>query len=169
MKPPAVSLLGVLTLLAGCGGAADPVVRPGTCDATVAGACIVGAAPNLDAAHLERQIALALAYWSAPPETLAGWAIVFSPGEVACPTALGSGCTWWDSNRTIELEVLDAHCLETAQLVHEIGHVIHHDGGHTGPWWNWTAEQDRTWEIVRSPGASPACAASRYYVAKPGL
>ena len=158
----------VAALLVGCGGPAEPRVRPGACDSTVAGACIVGAAPGLDAVHLDRQIRLALAYWGAPEDTLHGWAIVFDPGEVPCPTAPGSGCTWWDENRTIQLQVLDPKCLETSQLVHEIGHVLHHDRGHTGPWWSWTGEQDRTWEIVRSAGATPGCAASRYYVARPG-
>jgi hypothetical protein len=156
-----------LLLLAGCGGDSGPRVRPSNCETTVAGACIVGASPNLDPQHLERQIRLSLAYWNAPEDALEGWAIVFSPDAVPCPTAPGAGCTWWDGNKTIEVQALDAHCLETSQLVHEIGHALHHDGGHTGPWWNWTREQDETWEIVRSPDASPGCAASRYYVAKP--
>jgi hypothetical protein len=47
-----------------------------------------------------------------------------------------------------------------------MGHVIHHDGGHTGPWWDWIGEQNATWDIVRSEGASPGCVQSLYYVTR---
>lgn len=151
----------------GCGGAA-PSVRPASCDEVVLGACVASETGRYEADILERQVRLALAYWGAPPERLAGWAIALRAGPVACPTARGTGCTWWDDEvRTIELEVLDTACPETSQLVHEVGHVLHHDGGYAGPWWSWEGEQHRTFEIVRSPGASPGCAASRWYGAPP--
>jgi hypothetical protein len=154
-------------LAAGCGGEPHPVVRPTECDRTVLGACVVGAAPNLDTKYLERQMRLSLAYWNEPEGALEGWAIVFSRDTVPCPTAPASGCTWWDSSKTIELHALDPDCLEASMLVHEIGHAVHHDRRHTGPWWNWTKEQQQTWEIVRSPDASPGCRASRYYMSRP--
>ena len=62
--------------------------------------------------------------------------------------------------------MLDPSCPETAQLVHEVGHVIHHDGGHSGPWWDWAGEQNATWDMVRTFGASPGCASSRYYLTR---
>ncbi|HET7752969.1 MAG TPA: hypothetical protein VFK85_03585 [Anaeromyxobacteraceae bacterium] len=142
-------------------------MRPSRCDEVVMGACVVSNAQPFEATYVERSIRLALAYWNAPEDTLAGWAIVYGTQEIDCGSTTGaSGCAWWDENRTIELQVLDPDCPETAQLVHEIGHVLHHDGGHTGPWWNWTAEQNATWDVVRLPGASPGCAVSRYYVTR---
>jgi hypothetical protein len=154
-------------LLVACGGPAPADVRPKRCDTTVLGACVVSAGVDYDPEHIERALRLALAYWNVPEDTLSGWAIVFSPGEVTCNGGPGTGCTYWDANRTAVVQVLDPRCPETAQLVHELGHVLHHDPGHTGPWWSWTDEQDATWGIVRSPGATTGCTASRYYVQRP--
>lgn len=159
--------LAIVIVCSGC-GAASPGVRPDHCDDVVLGACVASDTGRYEPRVLERDVRLALAYWGAPAELLAGWAIALRSGEVACPTALGSGCTHWDDAvRTIELQVLDPACPETAQLVHEIGHVIHHDPGHGGPWWSWKHEQDATFSIVREPGASPGCARSGYYTTVP--
>jgi hypothetical protein len=154
-----------LAALAGCLACRD--VRPKRCDEVVLGACVASQAGRYDRAALERQLTLALQYWKAPPDLLRGWAIVFTPDPVPCPRSPGSGCTWWDGNRTIQVQVLDARCPETAQLVHELGHVLHHDPWHWGGWWSWRGEQVATWKIVRGPGASPGCAATRFYDREP--
>jgi hypothetical protein len=163
-----VATAAVVVVIAGCGGPPDgEVVRPATCDAVVMGACVVSQAQPYDTRFIERSIRGALAYWNAPPDTLEGWAIVYGTEQIDCGATPGaSGCAWWDENRTIALQVLDPDCPETAQLVHEIGHVLFRDGGHSGPWWNWAAEQNATWELVRTAGASPGCAESRYYVTR---
>jgi hypothetical protein len=148
-----------------CGGPTEHQ-RPDRCDATVLGSCVVSDGP-LDATHLERTLRLALGSWSASDDALAGWAIVFKAGIVTCNGAPAAGCTYLDGSRVIEVQALDPECLETAQLVHELGHALHGDTGHAGPWWSWAGEQTQTWSAVRSPGASPGCAASRYYVHRP--
>jgi hypothetical protein len=131
------------------------------------GVCVVSSARPYEARYVERAIKLALAYWNAPEDALSGWAIAYGTDQIECgATAAASGCSWWDENRTIQLQVLDPDCPETAQLVHELGHVIHRDSGHSGPWWNWIGEQNATWDIVRSAGASPGCAQSRYYISR---
>jgi hypothetical protein len=157
--------LAWLALLAAC-GTQSGLPRPDHCDQTVLGACVVSETRPADPVQLERQVRAALAYWNAPETTLSGWAIVFKAGAVGCPTALGTGCTSWKDD-VIDLQTLDPDCLEATQLVHEIGHVLHHDPGHTGPWWSWPREQDATWDIVHHPGASPGCAVTRYYVIRP--
>ena len=155
-------------LVVGCGGEAPgPVVRPSQCDDVVLGVCVVSRAQPVEARYVERSLRLALAYWGASEEALAGWAIVYGTEQIPCgATPAASGCAWWDENRTVELQMLDPECPETAQLVHEVGHVLHRDGGHSGPWWDWIGEQNATWDIVRTEGASPGCARSRYYVTR---
>jgi hypothetical protein len=161
-----VNLVTLWILLAGC--SPTPDVRPKACDGRVDGVCIASRDHSYSAQYIDRQMDSALQYWNAPASALDGWAIEYTAGEVPCPTALGSGCTWWDDDvKTIVIQTLDVDCPETAQLVHEIGHVLHHDPDHSGPWWNWQAEQHRTWEIVRSPGASPGCSSSLFYVVAP--
>jgi hypothetical protein len=151
---------------AACGGSAG--VRPTSCDDTVLSACVVSKTQPYDRRYVERALGQALDYWNAPPETLAGWAIVFEPGEVECTSGPASGCTHWDADvRTIEVQVLDPACVETAQLVHELGHVLHEDPAHTGPLWSWRREQDATYAMVRTPGSSPACGRSLFYTVDP--
>lgn len=155
----------LLALLAACGG--PPAgERPDHCDAQVLGTCVVSDRP-VDAAHVERALRLALGYWNAPEGAAAGWAFVFVTGETTCNGAPASGCTHLDGSRTVTMQVLDPDCIETAQLVHELGHVLHGDPDHRGPWWSWSGEQTETWRVVRSPGASPGCATSAYYVRPP--
>lgn len=161
-------VVAVGVVLGGCGGPPDgPDVRPAQCDDVVMGVCVVSNVGAYDAQYIERSVRGALAYWNAPAEALEGWAIVYGPDAISCGSTEGaSGCARWDDNRTIQLQVLDPDCPETAQLVHEVGHAVHHDGGHSGPWWDWVAEQNATFELVRTPGASPGCAQSRYYVTR---
>jgi hypothetical protein len=115
-----------------------------------------------DSAAVHRAIARAMAYWSAVTGDLDGWVITFEDHEVECNGARASGCTSW-RRRTLALQVLDASCPETAQLVHELGHVVLHDPGHRDSRWCPGAEQEATRALVRSSGASAGCAASRYY------
>jgi hypothetical protein len=169
MRRVAITLL----LLAACGGS-EPGSSSGglssaDCDSVVLGVCMKSLGPRYDPRYLERSLRLALQYWNAQEGALAGWRIVYGPTEIACGATTGaSGCARWDVN-VIELQALDPACHETAQLVHEIGHALHRDAGHQGSFWSWSGEQEATWQIVRSPGASPACAVSRYYVARPQL
>ncbi len=156
--------------LAGCGGGAAPSgVRPDRCDFQALGACVaVEGGLAVDPAHVERQLRMALDYWGATDDALADWAIVFVEGAPNCNGAPSSGCTWYGAaDRTVRVHALDDACPETAQLVHELGHVLHGDGAHQGPWWSWTAEQDATYDVVRRPGASAGCGATRYYTARP--
>jgi hypothetical protein len=133
----------------------------------ISGVCVSSSVGAYDARYIERSIRGALAYWNAPADALDGWAIVYGTDAISCGSTEGaSGCARWDDNRTIQLQVLDPGCPETAQLVHEVGHAIHHDGDHEGPWWDWVAEQNATFELVRAAGASPGCAQSRYYVTR---
>jgi len=145
-----------------------PNVPAVACDMRLLGACIISTTSvRYDPSEIERQIRGALAYWNAPEMTLEAYTVVYQPEEITtCGFPDASGCTWWDYH-VIEIEALDPACPETAQLVHEIGHVLHHDPGHRGPWWSWKDEQDATFDLVRELGATPACAASRYYTVRP--
>jgi hypothetical protein len=116
-----------------------------------------------DRAAVERAIDGARSYWSAPPGVLDRWLLTFEDHEVECNGDRATGCTSW-RNGTLRLQVLDPKCPETAQLVHELGHVVLHDPGHRDRAWCRDAEQEATRALVRGAGASPACARSGYYV-----
>ena len=115
-----------------------------------------------DRAAIGRAIDHAIAYWSAPPEVLDRWLITYEDREVECNGGRATGCASW-RRRTLRLQTLDVSCPETAQLVHELGHVVHHDPGHQDARWCRDTEQEATRALVRAPGASAGCAASRYY------
>jgi hypothetical protein len=117
-------------------------------------------------AAVDRALGAAIAYWSAPPEVLRGWLVTLEDREVQCNGAPASGCTSWRRG-TLRVQVLDPACPETAQLVHELGHVVHDDPGHRDRAWCRDAEQEATRALVREPGASAGCARSRYYVGPP--
>lgn len=117
-----------------------------------------------DRAAVDRALDRALAYWSAPPGALDRWLLTYEDHEVTCNGAPATGCTSWREG-TLRVQVLDPRCPETAQLVHEVGHVVLHDPGHRERAWCWEAEQEATRALVRDPGASAGCAASRYYTA----
>jgi hypothetical protein len=119
-----------------------------------------------DAAAVDRAMAHALAYWAAPAGVLDGWVLTFEDHEVECNGGRASGCTSW-RRRTLVLQTLDPSCPETAQLVHELGHVVLHDPGHADRRWCREAEQEATRALVRSPGASAGCAASGFYTQPP--
>lgn len=125
---------------------------------------IVEGAVARDRAAIDRTIESALAYWSAPSDALARWLVTFEDHEVECNGHPATGCTSWRRG-TVRLQVLDPRCPETAQLVHEMGHVLLHDPGHRARAWCRDAEQEATRRLVRAPAASPRCGASRYYTA----
>ena len=116
-----------------------------------------------DRAAVERVLDGALAYWSAPAGALDRWHVTFEDHEVQCNGEPASGCTSWRSG-TLRLQVLDRRCPETAQIVHELGHVVLHDAGHRDGAWCHDAEQEATRVLVRGPGASAGCASTGYYV-----
>ena len=159
------------TSLASCSLRRD--APPDPCFASQPERCFVshGAWVRLDAgvaggrAAVDRALDRALAYWSAPPDALRGWLVGYEDHEVACNGARASGCTSWRRG-TLEVQALDPRCPETAQVVHEVGHVVLHDAGHRDPRWRRDAEQEATRALVREPGASAGCAASRYYVGR---
>jgi hypothetical protein len=168
-RPRLLALAAVLAgSLASCSARRD--APPDPCFASEPERCFVshGAWVRLDGgvapgrAAVDRALARGLAYWSAPPDLLRGWLITYEDREVECNGARASGCTSWRQG-TLRLQVLDAACPETAQLVHELGHVVHHDPRHRDARWSREAEQEATGARVRGPGASAGCAASRYY------
>ena len=117
-------------------------------------------------AAVDRALDRAIGYWSAPPDALRGWLVTLEDHEVECNGAPASGCTSWRRG-TLRVQVLDPACPETAQLVHELGHVVHQDPGHRERGWCRDAEQEATRELVRGPGASAGCGRSRYYTGPP--
>lgn len=117
-----------------------------------------------DRAAVERALGRALAYWSAPAGALDRWLVTYEDHEVACNGARATGCCSWRRG-TLRVQVLDPACPETAQLVHEVGHVLLHDPGHRDARWSWEREQEATRALVRGPGASAGCARSGYYTA----
>jgi hypothetical protein len=117
-------------------------------------------------AAVDRSLERATAYWSAPPDALRGWLVTLEDREVECNGARASGCTSWRRG-TLRVQVLDPACPETAQLVHEVGHVVHDDPGHRDAGWCRDAEQEVTRELVRGTSASAGCARSRYYTGPP--
>jgi hypothetical protein len=117
-----------------------------------------------DRAAVDRAIDQAIEYWSAPPDVLGGWLITYEDHEVECNGGRASGCCDW-RRRTLRLQTLDVSCPETAQLVHELGHVVLHDPRHRSARWCRETEQEATRALVRAPGASAGCAASPYYTA----
>lgn len=127
---------------------------PARCDATVLGACVAGPyAPG----YVERQMRMALAYWNAEADTLNGWALIYKDGTIECPgVGESAGCTIL-GEAVVELYVPAPRCPENSALVHEIGHVLHGDPQHLGPWWNAADEQAATLHIMHDPGASPGC------------
>jgi hypothetical protein len=168
----AVGAAGAAAALAAA--ASRPFTRggpPDPCFATEPERCFVarGAWVKLDPgvardrAAVERTLDGAMAYWRAPPGVLDRWFLTYEDHEVECNGGRATGCTSWRKG-TLRLQVLDPRCPETAQVVHELGHVILHDPGHRDGAWCRDAEQEATRALVRGPGASPACAASRYYV-----
>jgi hypothetical protein len=130
-----------LLALAACGGLrTDPAVTP---DFVVRDAAIViqsDAAFTRSAdfpARVESTIQAALGYWGGNWSNLAGTTIVFAgTSHVACAGNDGStGC--YDGD--IRLSTLDAgrtvSCVEATVLVHEVGHAVIGDAGHTDPRW----------------------------------
>jgi hypothetical protein len=116
-----------------------------------------------DRAAVDRALTAALAYWSAPPDALARWLVTFEDHEVECNGERATGCTSWRRG-TMRLQVLDPRCPETAQVVHEVGHVVLHDAGHRDAAWCRSTEQEATRALVRGLGASAGCRTSGYYV-----
>lgn len=172
-------LLGAALIAAGAAVAfaalPRPFQRPGPPDPCFASAperCFVshGAYVMLeggvvrDRAAVDRALGHALAYWSAPAGALDRWLVTYEDHEVACNGERATGCTSWREG-TLRVQVLDPRCPETAQLVHEVGHVVLHDPGHRAAAWCWEAEQEATRALVRGPGASAGCASSPYYTA----
>ncbi len=156
-------LIGCVTALVGCGLQDD--IRPASCDYEALYACVVVLpGVHIDREHVERQLAMACAYWHAPENVLAGWAIVYFPEELTCNGGRASGCTYVNYRiRTIQVQALDPDCAETAQLVHEVGHTVVGDTWHEGPCWDYDREQRATCHVVRDPGASPGCADCAFY------
>jgi hypothetical protein len=115
-----------------------------------------------DPACLDRAIERAMQYWAARPDALEEWLITYADHELACNGHPASGCACWHHG-TLDLQALDVSCPETAQLVHELGHVVLYDPGHFDERWCWETEQEATREIVRAPDANVGCAASGYY------
>jgi hypothetical protein len=88
-------------------------------------------------ARVESTIAAALAYWNGDWSDLAGSTIVFDGAPlVECP-GLGPSTGCFDGD--IRLSTLDAGetlaCVEATVLVHEVGHAVIGDPGHTDPRW----------------------------------
>jgi hypothetical protein len=137
--------------------------EPDRCFVTHGAWVVLEGAVTRDRAAIDRALDAALGYWSAPPDALDRWLVTFEDHEVDCNGAPASGCTSW-RRATLRLQVLDPRCPETAQLVHELGHVVLHDAGHREDAWCRGAEQEATRALVRGPGASAGCAGTRYYV-----
>jgi hypothetical protein len=165
--------IALAALVAGVAAAPRPFRReapPDPCFAAEPDRCFVshGAYVILDRGvardrvAVERALARAIAYWSAPAGVLDRWLVTYEDHEVECNGDRATGCTSWRKG-TLRLQVLDPRCPETAQLVHELGHVVLHDPGHRDAAWCWDTEQEATRALVRGPGASAGCAPSGYY------
>lgn len=146
----------------------DPcfAAEPARCFVSHGAWIVLDGAVAPERAAVERALGRALAYWAAPPDALAGWLVTYEDREVDCNGDRASGCASWRRG-TLRLQVLDPACPETAQLVHEVGHVVLHDAGHRDARWCRDAEQEEIRALVRGPGASPGCARSRHYTGAP--
>jgi len=130
-----------LLALAACGGvrpdaapAPDFVIR----DAAIVIQSDAAFAHKADfPARVESTLQAALGYWGGNWSHLSGTTIVFEgTSHVACAGNEGStGC--YDGD--IRLSTLDAgrtvSCVEATVLVHEVGHAVIGDAGHTDPRW----------------------------------
>lgn len=127
------------------------------------GACVVVTDTiSSDPECIRRALERAQQYWDSPGDTLDGWLVVFLDHEIECNGAPASACTSL-RYRIMGLQALDPACPETAQVVHDLGHVILRETSHASEQWCWESEQEATRLIVRAPDASPGCAASGYY------
>jgi hypothetical protein len=127
--------------LAACGGAgpgdaAEPdfVVR-GT-GIVVSSTAAFTRSPDFPA-RVESTVAAALRYWGGDWSHLDGRTITFQ-GErhVECPGHAGAvGCFDGDIRVTTRDVAFTYACVEETALVHEIGHAVIGDAGHTDPRW----------------------------------
>jgi hypothetical protein len=141
--PVARVLALALALIAACGGGGGGGGADGS-DLQVHGAAILvdSAAPFTAQpdfpSRLESTLTAALEYWGGSWSDLARAKITFVDDDhVACggnPSAIG--CY---SEGEIRLSTRDAgstfHCVEETVLVHEVGHAVIGDPGHTDPRW----------------------------------
>jgi hypothetical protein len=87
--------------------------------------------------RVQETVAAALAYWGGTWDQLAGATITFEGSRfVKCAEISGAvGC--YDGD--IHVSTLDAgmtfYCVEETTLVHEVGHAVIGDPGHTDPRW----------------------------------
>lgn len=129
-------VLMTATLLAGCGGERAPDFR-------VRG---VGVILETDApfasrvdlpVRLESTIDAALSYWGGDWSALEGTTITLVGDQyVACSAANAIGCNDGDIRvSTRDPSIGPWQCVEQTVLVHELGHSIIGDPGHTDPRW----------------------------------
>lgn len=145
-------------------GPPDPCFasEPERCFVSHGAYVMLGGAVARERAAIDRALDRAISYWAAPPDVLARWLVTYEDREVECNGDRASGCTSW-RHGTLRLQTLDPACPETAQLVHEVGHVVLHDPGHRDRRWCRDTEQEETRALVRAAGASAGCARSLHY------
>jgi hypothetical protein len=89
------------------------------------------------AARVEDTIESALAYWGGSWRDLRGSTIIFAGSRyVTCGEVTGAiGCYDGDIRISTQDSGLTFTCVEETALVHEVGHAVIGDSGHTDPRW----------------------------------
>ena len=127
--------LSTALLLLTCGGRAPDFTVHDTGVVVRSGAAFTRQASF--PARVQETVAAALAYWGGSWDKLQGVTITFEDSRyVECggiPNAVGC----YDGN--IHVSTVDAgvtfYCVEETTLVHEVGHAVIGDAGHTDPRW----------------------------------